>query len=203
MKGVSDYPFTWWDASTSVIFHKTREEWGELSNMCAGFPIVINGNVWLTSEAVYQAFRFPEHPEIQELIRKQKSPMAAKMKSKPNRASSSRVDWDLVRVDIMDWCLRAKLVANFESFGGVLRRTGKMDIVERSTRDQFWGAKEVIDGALQGQNVLGRLLVGLRAACISEDVGSAEFLQPPVDDMVLLGLKTLKVTAGPSAATLF
>ncbi len=203
MIGEYDFPSTWWDASTSVIFHKTKEEWGELSNMCAGFPIVINGNVWLTSEAVYQAFRFPEHPEIQELIREQKSPMAAKMKSKPNRSSCSRDDWDLVRIDIMNWCLRAKLVANFESFGEILRKTGKSDIVERSTKDQFWGAKEAYDGVLKGQNVLGRLLVNLRTASVSGDVESEAFLRPPVENMVLLGQKRLIVMAQQSGNTLF
>ena len=203
MKGESEFPLTSWEASPSVIFHKTKEEWGELSNMCAGFPIVINGNTWLTSEALYQALRFPEHPEIQELIREQKSPMAAKMKSKPNRASSSRNDWDLVRIDIMNWCLRAKLVANFESFGEILRKTGKLDIVERSTKDQFWGARETYEGVLQGRNVLGRLLVSLRTACRLEDVEDEAFLRPPVDNMFLLGQKNFAVEGAQSGNTLF
>ena len=203
MKSESEFPLTSWEASTSVIFHKTKEEWGELSNMCAGFPIVINGNTWLTSEALYQALRFPEHPEVQELIREQKSPMAAKMKSKPNRTSSSRNDWDLVRIDIMNWCLRAKLVANFESFGEILRKTGKLDIVERSTKDQFWGARETYEGVLQGRNVLGRLLVSLRTACRLEDVEDEAFLRPPVDNMFLLGQKNLAVEGAQSGNTLF
>ena len=203
MKSESEFPLTSWEASTSVIFHKTKEEWGELSNMCAGFPIVINGNTWLTSEALYQALRFPDHPEIQELIREQKSPMAAKMKSKPNRSSSSRDDWDLVRIDIMNWCLRAKLVANFENFGEILRRTGKLDIVERSTKDQFWGARETYEGLLQGRNVLGRLLVNLRTACGLEDVEDEAFLRPPVDNMFLLGQKNLAVEGAQSGNTLF
>ena len=203
MKSESEFPLSSWESSTSVIFHKTKEEWGELSNMCAGFPIVINGNTWLTSEALYQALRFPEHPEVQELIREQKSPMAAKMKSKPNRASSSRNDWDVVRIDIMNWCLRAKLVANFESFGEILRKTGKLDIVERSTKDQFWGARETYEGVLQGRNVLGRLLVSLRTACRLEDVEDEAFLRPPVDNMFLLGQKNFAVEGAQSGNTLF
>ena len=64
--------------------------------MASGFPIRINGVRVLTSEALYQACRFPHRPEVQRLIIEQTSPMTAKMKGKPYR-DDSRPDWDSVR----------------------------------------------------------------------------------------------------------
>src|SRR5436309_5954032 len=88
-----------------AVFSKTKEEFGGLSNMAGGYPLCVNGVRILTSEALYQACRFPHRPEVQRLIIAQKSPMTAKMKSKPHR-EDSRPDWDEVRVLIMRWCLR-------------------------------------------------------------------------------------------------
>src|SRR5438105_2891921 len=71
----------------SAVFCKTDEEFGGLSNMAAGFPLVVNGVPIRTSEALYQACRFPHLSDVQRLIIDQKSPMTAKMKSKPHRAN--------------------------------------------------------------------------------------------------------------------
>lgn len=147
--------------SDCVVFRKTKELFGGLSNMAAGFYLKVNGTHILTSEALYQACRFPHRPDIQRLIVQQASPMTAKMKSKPYR-NDSRPDWDLVRIKIMRWCLRVKLAQNWEEFGRLLRATKDRAIVEDSRKDDFWGAKEVDDKTLVGANVLGRLLMELR-----------------------------------------
>ena len=84
------------------FFRKTKEHFGGLSNMSAGFPININGVNILTSEALYQACRFSKLPNIQKIIIEQKSPMTAKMKSKPHK-KETRNDWDEIRVKIMRW----------------------------------------------------------------------------------------------------
>lgn len=65
-----------------MFFRKTKEEYGGLSNMAAGFPIELNGVRILSSEALYQAMRFPNHPDYQKEIIQQRSPMTAKMISK-------------------------------------------------------------------------------------------------------------------------
>src|SRR5436190_6849081 len=102
-----------------AAFRKTGELWGEFSNMAGGFPLFINGVRILTSEALYQACRFPHLPDVQREIIAQASPMRAKMKSKPYR-DNSRPDWERVRNSIMKWCLRVKLAQNWESFGELL-----------------------------------------------------------------------------------
>lgn len=150
-----------YDRSRSVVFLKTREEWGGLSNMAGGFPLSVCGIHILTAEALYQACRFPNQPAVQRLITEQASPMAAKMKSKPFRVDTRR-DWDQVRVKVMRWCLHVKLAQNWATFSELLAATGDRPIVEESHRDPFWGAKAVDAESLVGMNVLGRLLMELR-----------------------------------------
>ena len=86
--------------------------------------------------------------------------MTAKIKSKPYR-SDSRPDWDQVKVTIMRWCIRIKLVHNWERFSALLLDTGDRPIVEESRKDSFWGAKPIDAFTLVGMNVLGRLLMEL------------------------------------------
>lgn len=129
--------------------------------MASGFPLRINGVRVLTSEALYQACRFPHLPEVQKEIIVQHSPMTAKMKGKPFR-NQSREDWDYVRAKVMRWCLRVKLAQNYERFADLLLATSDKPIVEYSPRDQYWGARELDQTSLSGENVLGRLLMELR-----------------------------------------
>src|SRR6266508_6146728 len=97
-----------YERSSAVVFFRTKEAFGGLSNMAGGFPLSVNGVRIATSEALYQACRFPHRSEVQRLVIEQTSPMTAKMKTKPYR-DDTRPDWDRVRVKIMRWCLRVKL----------------------------------------------------------------------------------------------
>lgn len=159
----SKYQERIYNASEIAFFKKTKEAFGGLSNMAAGFPIEINGIPILTSEALYQACRFPHLPEVQQLIIKEKSPMTAKMVGKPYR-SQSREDFENVKVDIMRWCLRVKLAQNFFEFSKLLISTNNRPIVEDSHKDAFWGAvrDKKNENILTGVNALGRLLMQLR-----------------------------------------
>ena len=163
--------------SESAVFLKTKEKHGGLSNMAGGFPLVVNGVAIRSSEALYQACRFPHLPEVQRTIIAQKSPMTAKMKSKPHR-DNSRPDWNAVRVGIMRWCLQVKLAQNYDKFGRLLLETGDKPIVEHSRRDDFWGAKPVDDATLSGVNALGRLLMELRELARQETPETLLFVNP-------------------------
>ena len=150
-----------YNRADSIVFLKTREAFGGLSNMAGGFPLCVNGIDIRTSEALYQACRFPHLPEVQRLIIEQRSPMTAKMKSRKHH-QDSRQDWDWIRVKIMRWCLRVKLIQNWDAFSKLLLETGDQPIVEQSRKDDFWGAKPIDTHTLVGVNALGRLLMGLR-----------------------------------------
>ena len=128
--------------------------------MCGGYPLMVNGIEFRTSEALYQACRYPDHPEIQRYVIGQASPMM--VKRVPDRSELTRRDWDEIRVEIMRWCLRVKLSQHLEEFGGLLWCTDRRPIVEESRKDDFWGAKPAGEGFLVGSNVLGKLLMELR-----------------------------------------
>jgi len=208
MMSAEDFEVRRWSSDEAVVFRRTREAWGGLSNMAAGFPIELNGSIWSTSEALYQAFRFPGKPEVQQMIRLERSPMAAKMKSKPFRREFSRADWNVVRIEVMWWCLQAKYVANSVSFGSLLEKTGDAEIVEDSPRDQFWGAVRFGDDRLEGRNILGRLLMKLRREItLGDSLWSEDELivpSPRFSPSRLLDddLKTVKVRS-PGPTTLF
>lgn len=200
----SDFPIRSWDRHSSISFRKTNEEWGGFSNMAGGYPIMVNGIEWRTSEALYQALRFPDFPDVQEAIRAEKSPMAAKMKSKPFRKDSSRPDWDDVRIDLMYWSLRAKLVCNFEDFGALLRKSSNVEIVENSSKDRFWGAVPVNGDYFQGQNVLGVLLSKLRNDWVVGQDGPHAVEPPHIPHCFLLGSPINQIIPEePSRETLF
>jgi ribA/ribD-fused uncharacterized protein len=190
-------PLRKYDRSTAVVFLKTKEAFGGLSNMAGGFPLRVNDVRMLTSEALYQACRFPHLPHEQKLIIEQNSPMAAKMKGKPYR-SDSQPDWDATRVKIMRWCLRAKLIRNFAEFSRLLLETRDRPIVEESRKDDFWGAKPIEPEALVGQNVLGRLLMELCEELRDGERWPAREM-PPLDlpEFLLLG-QPIKPIGGSS-----
>jgi len=188
-----------YDRAESVVFLKTKERFGGLSNMAPGFPLRVNRVRIRTSEALYQACRFPHMPEVQQLIIGENSPMTAKMRSKPYRRVS-RHDWDFVRVKIMRWSLRVKLAQNWREFGRLLLSTGDRPIVEQSRKDDFWGAKVADDGTLVGMNVLGRLLMELREQLKGDEAESLRFIEPlAISEFLLFGQPIEAVHAATNA----
>ena len=145
----------------SAAFQRSRDPFGDLSNMTFGFPIVVNGISFQGSEGLYQALKFPEEPEHQLRIARERSGMYAKKTAYTN--PRVRPDWEETKVDAMRYTLAEKLRQHPERFGRALAETAGMPIVEISRRDDYWGAKPSGDGnTLRGRNVLGRLLTELR-----------------------------------------
>lgn len=177
--------------SECVAFHKTKEAFGGLSNMAASYPVFVNGTRILTTEHLYQACRFPDYPDLQKQVLAEKSPMGAKMKSKPHR-HLTRLDWETpdglgVRVDVMRWCLRLKLAQNLVRFRSLLLDTGSKPIVEISHKDRFWGAVSDPSGVLVGSNMLGRLLVELRESLFSDPHVPVDVPPPSIENFLFLG----------------
>ena len=172
----------------SIVFLKTKEQWGGLSNMAGGFVLEINQIRIPSSEALYQACRFPHLPNIQHLIIKQHSPMTAKMISK-HYLNQTRLDWEKIKINVMRWCLKIKLAQHWDIFRELLLSTEDMPIVEQSYRDIFWGAKLQPDGTLLGINILGRLLVELRQELRSPNNALLKELPAPnkISNFLLLG----------------
>lgn len=154
--------------------------------MAPGFPIKILDTKILTAEALYQACRFPGHPALQYGIIAQHSPMCAKDLSRRYQYLT-RSDWEDVRVKIMKWSLRAKLLCNWDKFGELLKSTGTKIIVEDSSRDLFWGAARK-GLTYTGVNALGRLLMELRGQYLElERRDHVQLLPLNIPDFLLLG----------------
>lgn len=164
----NDFPPAYYDAKSVCFFKKTKEEWGEFSNMCAGFPIKIGDVKFPSSEYLYQCLKYSGNKagqvQCQLEIMRMKSPMtAAKKARRINWKQFMRDDWDKWRIDIMLWVQIMKLTHNFEKLSKILLATGKNPIVEWSKKDDFWGAKLDEKGEVfLGQNVLGNLLMTVR-----------------------------------------
>ena len=185
-----------YERAASIVFLKTKDQFGGLSNMAPGFPLKVNGINIRSSEALYQACRFPHRSDLQSLVIKQKSPMTAKMKTKPYR-NLTRPDWVRVRIEIMRWCLRVKLAQNWLNFSSLLIETGDRFIVEQSRKDDFWGAiPDKHDEILIGRNALGRLLMELREAITAPSAPDALLTVEPINipDFKLDGRMMRRVT---------
>jgi hypothetical protein len=96
-------------------------------------------------------------PQGQEVIRKARSPLAAKEIAHGQFESAKRPDWGSVKVNVMALILRKKLEQHQE-VRNALMRSGDEKIVEDSPTDDFWGRGE--DGG--GQNQLGKLWMQIR-----------------------------------------
>jgi ribA/ribD-fused uncharacterized protein len=177
-----------------VVFYKVSDEYGGLSNMSNDFPLQVNGQPVGSTEALYQACRFPHRPDWQQEILEAPHAMRAKMvaKKEGRRKQHSRPDWEQVQEAVMRWCLRVKLAQHLQRFGGLLRWSAPRPIVERSRSDRFWGAVLEKDEVLRGQNRLGLLLMELREELLACRAAGQESRllrvePPPVPDFLLLG----------------
>lgn len=187
-----DYSVKIYQRALVCPFSKAADQWGAFGNMSGGYGLRITSDLLIPSvENLYQAMRFTEHPEIQREVIGQKQGFGAKLCSKKYRKTHTRADFEDRKVEIMRWCLRLKLASHPIRFGQALQQTGTRDIVEESKKDEFWGAKPQADGSLQGQNVLGQLLMELREYrrnCL--DQGNEDFkmvIPPDIEQFTLVG----------------
>lgn len=147
-----------------VSFTKVSLPNGWLGNM-SPYPITFNGEIWRTSEALFQALRFKDR-EIQELIRGEKSPMGAKMIMKSYSKDIIIEKHGTKDILNMKMCLKFKLLQHPKLVDELIA-TGDLEIIEDVTKrggsggNLFWGAM-LIDGEWVGQNTLGKLWMEIR-----------------------------------------
>jgi predicted NAD-dependent protein-ADP-ribosyltransferase YbiA (DUF1768 family) len=157
---------------SDVIIRAVDEEYGWLGNMSA-HDVQHEGKWWKTAEALFQALRFPmgavndEGENIREIIHAQKSPMAAKMKSKRYKDKRNITPMGNEDLENMKIVLRLKFKCNCNPLERDLLATGDRFIVEDCSNRPtvsglFWGAKRLADGTWGERNMLGKLLMELR-----------------------------------------
>ena len=148
-----------------IAFRRVKDPYGWLGNM-SPHPVTYAGQEWRTTEALFQALRFTFQSPVRELIREQRSPMAAKMLSKKHADERQIVPLSEDDLDAMRLCLHLK-VEQHPRLKAELLETGDALLVEDCTaRPQgtglFWGAELKPDGTWNGVNTLGLLWMELR-----------------------------------------
>lgn len=173
----------------AVAYTRIGDAYLGLSNMSEGFPLLINGTVRIhNAENLFQALKFSDYPELQRQILSQQSPMGARILSgRLENKSRVRPDWQDIQLEVMAYCLRAKLIWNWVGFGNILRDASGRDILDTSSKtDRFWGVVQS-KGGYTGMNHLGHLLMGLRDEYLSDDNAVLHRLTPPDLELRLLG----------------
>lgn len=146
-----------------IEFTKVDLPYGWLGNMYAS-EIDYEGKKWRTSEALFQALRY-ENEEIKEIIRNERSPIAAKMKTK--KFKNEMVIDPMSDRDIENMKMVVKLKFDqHKELKSRLLKTGNHIIVENiekrpGARHLFWGMKKV-NGEWIGENMMGKILMELR-----------------------------------------
>ncbi len=139
---------------TPIPFYSVNDDYGEFSNF-ALYSITLNKKRWPTSEHYFQAKKFLDKKD-QEEIRKAKSPMLAARMGR-DRKRALRRDWESVKVSVMRDALHAKFT-QYDELRKLLIETGDAKLIEHTENDAYWGD----GGDGKGRNMLGQLLMQLR-----------------------------------------
>ena len=140
--------------SHPIPFYLVSDPYGEFSNF-ASFGIKLDGKSWPTTEHYFQAQKFSDKKDRDE-IRKAKSPHLAAQMGR-DRKRKLRKDWEALKLNAMRRALEAKFTQHDE-LRQLLLSTGTAKLVEHTANDAFWG--DGGDGL--GKNMLGLLLMELR-----------------------------------------
>lgn len=137
-----------------IRFYSVADEYGEFSNF-AEHPITLKNKLWPTSEHYFQAQKFTDKAE-QEEIRRANSPMQAARMGR-DRKRKLRRDWESAKVNVMREAVLAKF-SQHEELRKLLLSTADATLVEHTEKDDYWG--DGGDGS--GKNMLGRILMDVR-----------------------------------------
>lgn len=138
----------------AIYFYRVNDEYGCFSNFSKhGFEL--DGKYWMTSEHYFQAKKFIGN-EYEEEVRMSSTPMEAANMGR-DRSKPLRKDWEEVKDDIMRKAVLEKFKANNDA-KKILLLTGDEEIIEKTTKDYYWGCGE--NGT--GKNMLGKILMETR-----------------------------------------
>lgn len=152
------------DNASQVFFYE--QDFYVLSNF-SSFQLAWAGMEFPTSEHAYQWEKFRHPCERAETLRYQiRSARSGHEAFKLAEANPDyrRPGWSDMRVSVMARILRAK-VAQHEYVRSKLLSSGNRELIEDSWRDGFWGWGP----DRNGQNMLGKLWMGLRAELIAQE----------------------------------
>lgn len=137
-------------------------DWAFMSNF-EPVEVFLDGESFPTTEHAYQAAKTFRAEERQE-IREEPRPGRAK---RMGREVTLRPDWELVKLAIME-DLQSQKYMRSDTLRMKLVETGDAPIVEGNDwHDNFWGDCSCAKcEEVEGQNHLGKILMGIRAVMI-------------------------------------
>lgn len=124
-----------------------------------------NGMLFPTVEHAYHAMKTLVKEE-QERFTKNLDPVWAK---KHGQTITLRPDWEVVKIECMEFCLRQKFKAGTE-LAEKLKATNPADLIETNWwNDKFWGVCVCPKCNNNGLNNLGKLLMKIRSDLLGEN----------------------------------
>eukprot|EP00055_Hartaetosiga_balthica_P009967 m.41038 g.41038 ORF g.41038 m.41038 type:complete len:427 (+) comp6973_c0_seq1:66-1346(+) len=157
-----------------IKFYGMKNSYGFFSNFYEA-PIFVNGKVYPTNEHYFQSLKFPSDEKYMETVRLASGPKRAKQLGR-TRKVPLREDWEQVKVQIMFDCCLAKFQQHRELTKKMLD-TGNAKLVEHTSRDNIWA--DGGDGS--GKNLLGKVLMAVRAAIRGDPVKCEGVTYTPMD----------------------
>jgi len=157
-----------------IRFYRASDEmYGCFSNLYRR-PMEFENEVFDTAEHAYQAGK-ARKPEVRQWILAAPSPALVAMAAHGLYWWDIRSDWSKIKFDRMRQVLKAKFTQH-EDLCEILLSTGDVRLVESATVDnpvnRLWGE---VKG--QGKNMLGQMLMDLRAQ-LRQDEGASAALKP-------------------------
>ena len=171
-------------AKDCILFDYQPNEYSVLSNKAEGFPLEINGMITQSVENLYQALKFTKCREIdlQATMLNASDLAAVKKQIEPYlKFPYVRIDWEDIKVDVMEWCIRVKFAQHFPELKHILQRSQGKTLVKYSAVSDFWGTcpTKSNSSCLMGTNVLGQIWMKIRN----------EYLNNPKDLLIVKPLK--------------
>ncbi len=139
----------------TILFYSDRDNpYGCFSNF-SRHPFELDGKRWPTSEHYFQAQKFQNWADAED-VRRARSPKEAADIGR-DRSRALRRDWEAVKDDVMRRAVLRKFETH-EDIRHIMLDTGEEPIVENAPKDYYWGCGA--DGS--GKNMLGKILEEVR-----------------------------------------
>ena len=150
-----------------------QDEYAFLSNFYPCTIVDRKGNVWPSSEHLYQAMKSTD-PKVQKVIRE----FPFKGLKAIGKGLTIRQDWDTVKLDYMEKIVRLKFTQNKDLQKQLLNTYPAILIEDNYWHDNYWGNCACLKcTAIPGYNWLGKILVKIRAE-FKLDTGNIQELAP-------------------------
>jgi len=140
--------------NNTIRFFSTEDEFGCFSNF-SNHPLLIEGQIWKTSEHYYQSQKFDDK-DLKLAILNTATPKEAARLGRSHK-DKLKSNWENQRYEVMKEIIREK-VKQHEDIKEKLLSTGESKIIEVNNRESYWGIGA--DG--NGLNMLGKIFMEIR-----------------------------------------